>query len=222
LIPVTYVYPTLLLFIKLIIMKKLLFVFAFAVITISVKAQDESAAWGGQGTAVVNLGYGVGSVWKTLFKVSASFTGSKVTASGPFAIGFEYGVSNKIGIGVQLGYGSVKSVSTDPGGASDGGDLITTEELKSLQILARGNLHFGQSEKFDPYIGLGLGYGNFKYTITDNDPNSSPAFGFAVPSAFIYTGALGAKYYFSSSVGIYAEVGYVTGAFFQGGIAIKF
>jgi opacity protein-like surface antigen len=203
-------------------MKKFILILTVAFACSSAKAQEGDGAWGGQGTKVVNIGYGVGSVWKTLFKVSSAFTGSKVTASGPFAIGFEYGVSDKIGIGIQLGYGSVKNVSTDPGGSSTGGDLITTEELKSLQIMARGNLHFGHSEKFDPYLGLGLGYGNFKYTITDNDPGSTPFFGFAVPSAFIYSGALGAKYYFASSFGIYAEVGYVTGSFFQGGIAIKF
>ncbi len=203
-------------------MRKLLFVFAFAMIAISVKAQDEGAAWGGQGSSVINFGYGIGSIWKTGFKLMAGFTGSKVTSVGPVVAGYEYGVSEKIGVGFQLGYGSIKNVSTDAGANSNGGDLITTEELKSFQVMVRGNYHFGQSEKFDPYLGLGLGYGNFKYTITDNDPIQSPVTGFAIPSSFLYSGALGAKYYFSSNIGIYAEVGYVTGSFFQGGIAIKF
>lgn len=205
-------------------MKKLLLVVALGFMGMIAKAQDGDAAWGGQGAKVVNVGYGVGSIWKTLFKLTAGFTNSKTTAVGPIAVGFEYGVSEKIGVGVQLGYGSVKNVSTDPGANSNGGDLITTEELKSLQVFARGNYHFGQSEKFDPYLGLGLGYGNFKYTVTDNesDPNYQFSGGISVPSSFIYSGALGAKYYFTSNIGIYAEIGYVTGSYFQGGIAIKF
>lgn len=203
-------------------MKKVLLVVVLGLTGMIAKAQDESSAWGGQGTKVVNLGYGVGSIWKTLFKLSAGFTNSKTTAVGPYAAGFEYGVSDKIGVGVQFGYGSVKNVSTDPGANSNGGDLITTEELKSLQIFARGNYHFGQSEKFDPYLGLGLGYGNFKLTSSDNDPNYSFNSAVSIPSAFIYSGALGAKYYFTSNIGIYAEIGYVTGSYFQGGIAIKF
>ncbi|MCX6317087.1 MAG: outer membrane beta-barrel protein [Bacteroidetes bacterium] len=203
-------------------MKKVMLVAVFAFAGMIAKAQEGDGAWAGQGTKVVNLGYGVGSIWKTLFKLSAGFTNSKTTAVGPYAVGFEYGVSEKIGVGVQLGYGSVKNVSTDPGANSNGGDLITTEELKSLQIFARGNYHFGQSEKFDPYLGLGLGYGNFKLNSSDNDANYSFNSAVSIPSAFIYSGALGAKYYFTSNIGLYAEIGYVTGSYFQGGIAIKF
>jgi opacity protein-like surface antigen len=203
-------------------MKKVLLVVVLGLTGMIAKAQDEDMAWGGQGTKVVNAGYGVGSIWKTLFKLTAGFSNSKTTAMGPVALGFEYGVSEKIGVGVQFGYGSVKNVSTDPGANSNGGDLITTEELKSFQVFARGNYHFGQSAKFDPYLGLGLGYGNFKYTIKDNDTGYDPTSVFSVPSAFIYSGALGAKYYITSNIGIYAELGYVTGSYFQGGIAIKF
>jgi len=202
-------------------MKKSILLIAVAFAAFSAKAQD-GAAWGGQGTKVVNLGYGVGSIWKTLFKLSGSFSNSKTTATGPYAVGFEYGVSDHLGVGVQLGYGSVKNVTTDAGANSNGGDLITTEELKSFQFFARGNYHFGSSEKFDPYLGLGLGYGNFKYTYKDNDNGQDVSTGFKVPSSFIYSGALGARYYFSSNIGVYAEIGYVTGSFFQGGLVVKF
>jgi opacity protein-like surface antigen len=189
--------------------------------TKSLMAQDDDLAFGGQGTTVINAGYGIGSVWKNLFKISAGFTGAKVTSLGPVAAGFEIGVTDHIGVGLQVGYGEVKSVSTDPGNNSNGGDLITTEKLTSLQIMARGNYHFGQSSKFDPYLGLGLGYGNFKYSYSDNDPNYPGTGTFAIPSAFVYTGALGARYYFASSFGIYAEVGYVTGSYLQVGIVVR-
>jgi hypothetical protein len=59
-------------------------------------------------------------------------------------------------------------------------------------------------------------------TSSDNDANYDYSSSVSIPSAFIYSGALGAKYYFTSNIGIYAEIGYVTGSYFQGGIAIKF
>jgi outer membrane protein W len=188
-------------------MKKVLFVSALFILAASTKsvAQDAAGAWGGKGSKVVNVGYGFGSIWKTLFKLS----GASVKSTGPVALGFEYGVAEKIGVGVQLGYGQIKATSTS-------GSTTTEEKLTSFQAFARGNYHFGSSAKFDPYIGLGLGYGNFKYT-TNNSSTS-----ISVPSAFGFTGALGARYYFSTNIGVYAEIGYVTGSFAQAGIVAKF
>lgn len=206
-------------------MKKVIILTAIISLTaVSAKtfAQDESTAWSGQGTVVVNAGYGFGNIWKTLFKLTSGFTGSKVTATGPVALGFEYGVAERIGVGVQLGYGQVKSKATDAGANSNGGDLITEESLTSIQALVRGNYHFGNSEKFDPYIGLGLGYGNFKYKYSDNDANYNNSGAFSVPSAFGFSGALGARYYVASNIGIYAEIGYVTGSIAQVGLNVKF
>ena len=203
-------------------MKKGICLFAIACFLFTnLKAQDD-AAWMGQGSTVINLGYGIGSIWKSSFKLLAGFTGSKVSATGPVVGGFEYGVSERIGIGLQLGYGNVKNVSTDPGANSNGGDLITTEKLSSFQVLARGNYHLGHSASFDPYLGLGLGYGNFKYEVTDNDSQQEPQTFFAVPSSLLISGVLGAKYYFATNIGVYAEVGYVTGSYLQVGLAIKF
>lgn len=205
-------------------MKKVIIFAAIIAISSTTKtfAQDESTAWSGQGSVVVNAGYGFGNIWKTLFKVSSGFTGSKVSATGPVALGFEYGVAERIGVGLQLGYGQVKSVSTDPGGNSNGGDLVSTESLTSIQALVRGNYHFGNSEKFDPYIGLGLGYGNFKYKYSDNDALYPDNGKFSIPSAFGFSGALGARYYVASNIGIYAEIGYVTGSIAQVGLNVKF
>ena len=206
-------------------MKKVIILIAIVSLSaVSTKtfAQDESTAWSGQGTVVVNAGYGFGNIWKALFKAAGSFTGSKVTATGPVALGFEYGVADRIGVGLQLGYGQVKSVSTDPGGNSNGGDLTTTESLTSIQALVRGNYHFGNSEKFDPYVGLGLGYGNFKYKYSDNDAFYTGTDVFSIPSAFGFSGSLGARYYVASNVGIYAEIGYVSGSLAQVGLSVKF
>jgi opacity protein-like surface antigen len=188
-------------------MKKVLFVSALFILAASTKsfAQDATGAWGGKGTKVVNVGYGFGSIWKTLFKLS----GSTVKSTGPIALGFEYGVAEKIGVGLQLGYGQIKATSGS-------GSSTVDQKLTSFQAFARGNYHFGDSEKFDPYIGVGLGYGNFKYT------SNSSSTSISVPSAFGFTAALGARYYFSTNIGIYAEIGYLSGSILQLGLVAKF
>lgn len=204
-------------------MKKVLFLAAILAISTGAFAQDDSGgAWAGKGTKVVNAGYGLGNIWKSLFKFSFGFNDNKVTATGPIALGFEYGVAEKIGVGVQLGYGQVKAVATEKDGIAAGKDYIETSKLTSIQALVRGNYHFGNSAKFDPYIGIGVGYGNFKFSVSDNDPSYTSNYSIAVPGAFGFSGALGARYYFTPSIGAYAEVGYVGGSLAQLGLVAKF
>lgn len=210
-------------------MKKLLFVTAILCIVGSTKtfAQDGEGAAYSKGQSTVSLGYGFGNIWKKLFKITAAFSGGtqKVSATGPYSLTYEYGISEKISVGLALGYSQVKSVSTN---TSPNYSDIYTEKLTNISAVARGNYHFGSSAKFDPYVGLGLGYYNFKYTAEDveNDNGTITTTKgnnlFAIPGAFGFSAQLGAKYYFSSSVGAFAEVGYVAGSIAQVGITFKF
>ncbi len=196
-------------------MKKVTILIIICVITFSSStfAQNSTASWGGKGTAVVNAGYGFGNSWKKLFKQS----GTKLSVTGPVGIGFEYGVSQKIGVGLQAGYS--KLTATAPRNSSS---YTSTETLTSFQAFARANYHFGKSDKFDPYVGLGLGIGSFKYNYKDNDPTADPSVIFAVPASFGITGALGARYYFTNQIGAYAEVGLLAGSIAQVGLVAKF
>jgi outer membrane protein W len=198
-------------------MKKLLAVtLLFLAVNCTAYAQDESTAYY-QGSSTISAGYGIGNIWKKLFKLSGAFSGGKydVSASGPYTLIYEYGVSDKISAGVSLGYSKVE------GDYSDASNYKYTETLTNISALARANYHFGQSEKFDPYLGLGLGYYNFKYEYKDNDTNPNTTT-FAVPSAFGLSAQLGAKYYIASSFGLFAEVGYVAGSYAQVGLTARF
>jgi opacity protein-like surface antigen len=200
-------------------MKKLCILSAIMIaMTISVSAQDEGAAYS-KGSSTLSAGYGFGNVWKHLFKLSGGFFGGdyKVTSTGPFSLTYEYGASDHISAGIAVSYSQVKGVNTD---ASDPTNNYT-DKLTNFSIIARGNYHFGSSEKFDPYIGLGVGYYNFKYETKYSD-GTSTGNAFAIPGAFGFNGQLGAKYYFAPSFGIFAEVGYVAGGFGQVGITAKF
>lgn len=202
---------------------------AILLLTSASFAQDGDAAFQ-KGSSTVSLGYGFLSPYKTLFKLSSAggiFGGTGVTAKfsslGPVGVTYEYGVTEKISVGAQVAYSTLKNVETTKDGISAGKDRIETLKLTQLSVIARVNYHFGSSSKFDPYGGLGLGYGNFTFKQEDNDPN--PLFAgtkIAVPGAFGITGQLGAKYYFSSNIGAYAEIGYLAGSFAQIGVTAKF
>jgi opacity protein-like surface antigen len=174
-------------------------------------AQKTNTSWNGKGTVVVNAGYGIGSIWKQLFKLS----GTKVSATGPLALGFEYGVSEKIGVGVQLSYSKIT-------GTTPISSYISTETLTAFNALARANYHFAKSDKFDPYVGIGLGFGSFKYVYKDTDPAGNPTSTFGIPGSFVFSGALGARYFFTNQIGVYTEVGYLSGSVVQVGLVAKF
>jgi outer membrane protein W len=205
-------------------MKRIILSLALTVATLSFYAQEDMAFT--KSSSTVSLGYGFASPYKTLFKLSNAFgtTGvtTKLTSLGPIALTYEYGVTEKISAGLTLGYGGIKNVTTEKDGISAGKDYIQTEELNQISAVLRGNYHFGKSPKFDPYVGLGLGFYNFKYEVSDNDNTANTFPVFSTPSAFGVTGQLGAKYYFTSSIGAYAEVGYLAGSFVQLGLTAKF
>ena len=213
-------------------MRKLFFATAilFAATTTTF-AQDGDAAYN-QGQSTISVGYGFLSPYKTLFKLSSLYGSSagvtaKYSSLGPIGLTYEYGASEKISAGVQIAYGTLKNVTTEKDGLGTNKDYITTQKLDQLSVILRGNYHFGSSPKFDPYIGLGLGYGNFKYKTTSNDPSDNDAFftqyyNISIPTSFGITGQVGAKYYFSDNIGAYAELGYLAGSFAQIGITAKF
>lgn len=210
-------------------MKKVIFVSAILIMALSVKtfAQDGEGAYQ-KGSNIVGLGYGFLSPFKTLFKNLYPATGVtyKYTAFGPVGLTYENGISAKISVGGQVAFSTLKNVRTEKDGLGAGKDYVVTQKLNQVSAILRGNYHFGNSAKFDPYIGLGLGYANFKFTSSSNDPTDTPSdlalFNISVPGAFGFTGQLGARYYVSSNFGLYAELGYLAGSFAQLGVVLKF
>jgi outer membrane protein W len=168
-----------------------------------------------QGSSAINVGYGLLNVNRTTFKVFTMFDPTaKTSAMGPVVAGYEYGVTDRISVGAQVGYGSVKTTWTDE-------DDKTELSLTQLTAIIRGSYHLGKGENFDPYIAVGVGYNNFKFEAKENGTKIND-FAYAVPGAIGYTAAIGANYYFSQNIGAYAEVGYTAGSIAQIGIKAKF
>ncbi|OFZ00362.1 MAG: hypothetical protein A3K10_07820 [Bacteroidetes bacterium RIFCSPLOWO2_12_FULL_31_6] len=120
-----------------------------------------------KGNKNIDLGLGVGAYGTTttftvsFFGIPLSFTENDGAASTMVPISFEYGISNKIGLGVQLGYSNYfidDSNDVKVNGIETGEkEVNTTESVKSIDFAIKINFHLLNAEKNDLFIGLALG-----------------------------------------------------------------
>ena len=147
-----------------------------------------------EGTSVVQLGAGIGSDFGL-----------------PLGASYEYGISDKIGVGAYAGYAS-KSYNTAGFSAFD-------YKVTYMIFGAKGNYHFYQSDKIDAYGGVLLGYNSAKITYDNGSPNfpgyTSPTYG-----GTVFGGSVGARYYFTDNIAAFAELGYGIG-YLTVGLAYK-
>ncbi len=122
----------------------------------------------------------------------------------PIGLSFEHGFSDKISGGAYVAY-----ATTDGGFAGLNYTYILTA--------ARASYHFDLNvDKLDPYIGAILGYNiaSVKFKGGGTVPGASAG-------GVIYGGHVGARYYVSEKIGVFAEAGYGIGNL-NAGIAFKF
>ena len=79
---------------------------------------------------------------------------------------FEYGLSNKIGLGAELGF---SNYFVDDSTENNNGDIVAnmTKTVKSVDFLVVCNFHLLNAEKNDLFIGLGLGGSSVNWTFKD-------------------------------------------------------
>ncbi len=125
----------------------------------------------------------------------------------PIGASFEHGFTDKISAGAIATFSS----TTIPYGA--GGDFKYTYIIAG----ARASYHFDFGvEKLDPYLGAMLGYN--VATVTNPSGYAGPP---VTAGGIAYGGHVGARYYFSSKIGAFAEAGYGV-ANLTAGLAFKF
>lgn len=180
-----------------------------------------SGAWG-EGKIAISIGYGFPNLGKTFFKIYENEANYKATGAGPIHFRGEYGLTDKIGFGLSVNYISYGAEWT--GEDYDiNNNLVTYKydfSYSSISIMPRMNLHFGTSEKVDPYWGIAAGYNIKNYSFTSTDPDfietNTPGL---FPIGFETT--IGLRYYFTPNIGAYAEFG-LAKSIIQGGLAIAF
>jgi outer membrane protein W len=186
-------------------MKKLI----ISLLTVTTLATSTNAQQFEQGRNFVSAGYGIGIGYGAILKAYQSYAGYDFNGFGPVLFNYERGVTDNIGIGLCIGYstyGATWNYSSLGLGSYD-----YKYSWNTLSIMARGTYHFDMSRrsKFDPYVGVGLGYRNYSFKWTSSDPDFSEAnynISLGIPFGFQLFG--GARYMFNDNVGAYAEVGY--------------
>ncbi len=182
-----------------------------------------------EGKHYISIGYGhqVAGV-KTIFKAYDSYDGFSIKGFGPVLAKYEYGISDKVGVGICLGYsGASINWTEDVQVYNNQTEQYETKRYeygyKNTKItgVARVNWHLGNHDKIDPYLGLGLGFKSSKFNLstTDTDFNGGSLDFKGLPVAM--SASFGCRFYFTDNIGAFVEVGIGHG-FGQGGLQFKF
>ena len=164
-----------------------------------------------QGKSQISLGYGAVNTTQSLLSTSypAEYPNYTFTALGPMFLKYEFGVSEKVGFGLNVAY-------ADAGIEYDNGAERASLKWWDTSLNARVNRHFGSHDKFDPYIGVGMGYKFGKWKV-EGDDNAEERKAL-IPLGFETT--FGARYMITPNIGIFSEVGIAKGII-QGGLNFK-
>ena len=131
----------------------------------------------------------------------------------PIGASFEVGVDKDISVGGQLDYNS-----------STYGDYYYNSyrwRYTATYFGIRGSYHFNRilnlnTRKADLYAGVGLGYRTFRW----NDTNYG--YGYDYGSGVFLNGFIGGRYYFTNSLGAFAEFGRTGLSSARVGLSVKF
>jgi opacity protein-like surface antigen len=197
------------------------------------KCQEASAHVSGQGPAVIqdnvmiSVGYGFPNVVGSFFKQLEDELNEKTTSFGPAYAKFEYIISPKNGIGLNVAYASHKSEYTDIGSTYDINTGTYTDvsydakvERVTYSFLLRYNYHFSNSEKMDAFFGVGMGYRYAKWKQTSDNPDAFLNLDIPNFFPFGFETTIGMRYFATKNLGIYAEAGWAKSPI-QFGLTLK-
>jgi hypothetical protein len=159
-----------------------------------------------KGSNVLSFGMGAPNIAMNSF----SSAGTKKIGFGPAYAKYEYGIMDEVGIGVRLGLAS-------------GHYKWNNTKANNFALLGNvmGYYHFNKLipvKQLDVYAGVGIGFRHMSYerilpngnVIEDSEVNP------------IGVGLVGAKWYFTRTFGVYAEVGYDGLTSANVGISLRF
>ncbi|MBF9220247.1 porin family protein [Hymenobacter ruricola] len=160
------------------------------------------------GTNAVNVGIGLGN----RYGYGAGFFGGSSSVSPALSVSYERGIMplgpGVLGVGIFAGY---QGATYDYGG---GDKWKYTDVIVTL----RGAFHYPVSQQFDAYGGLGMGVRHAGVSF-----EGSSFFGSTAVSGNEFALGLfvGGRYYFTPSIGAFAELGYDQ-TYLKVGLAAKF
>jgi len=174
-----------------------------------------------------NVGIGFVSGEGSLYSNSGG-----TSSTGPaFELSYERALGH-FGVGLNIAYQSASSSYTDPYTyfnpltyAESDYTNTYTDKLSLLQFCGRVAYHFSAGDKFDPYVGVAIGYCSISVTesFSTNDPNSPGDGNTQSNSSQSLTGVEfggfgGARYFFTDHVGAWIEIQYAVASFNVGNV----
>ncbi len=115
-------------------------------------------------------------------------------ASYTIPIAFEYALSNRIGLGAEIGICNYFT----------GEDTITgaIAEANSFDMLFKGNFHWVRGGRVDLYSGLGIGFSSFKYESNDSKESKFNSVG-----PYVHLNLFNARFYVSKAFALNLHFG---------------
>lgn len=164
----------------------------FALVTLLAVSQNSFGQAFQKGDKLLNATVGLNSYYSRGLPIGASF---------------EVGILDNISVGGSFDFTSWKYPGTDYG-------------YTFLYFGARGSYHVGEllkinSDKFDPYGGVGLGYYSAKYN------GGSSLYSGSYGSNLYFFGFIGGRYYFADKFGAVLELGGGGVSNIKAGITLK-
>lgn len=183
---------------------------------------DEGGGAFGEHKFVISAGFGipVNPLRAEVRKHEGEF-GYSYSGFGPAHARFEFGLSDKIGLAFGVNTNNWEASWTHQDSANPSFRHTDHIERNVLSFIGRMNVHFGVTDRLDPYWGIGFGYRNVQYSRTSTDPKYDWGFKVTSPINIGFETTLGLRYYFVDWVGIYAELGLAM-SIVQGGVVFKF
>jgi hypothetical protein len=205
-------------------MKRLLFTFslAFALATGAFSQAIE------QGNMIVDVTYGWPNLWTSTLKgllTDNTSTNIKVGTMGPISGKFEYMVADKVGVGVVFNY-ATSSVKWNGDVYNTTTGLYNTYDYKiavpRYRIMAKFGFHYGNSDMFDGYTNICVGYGGFSMNTTTNDPNYDDESINLKVAPVAWRICTGGRIFFTDNIGAMMEFGISGGGLLEFGLCAKF
>lgn len=175
--------------------------------------------------------YGFPNLYTATFKAAYANSGTELDltagGAGPFGFRAEYMVTDKIGLGLDLGF-SNSSIGFNEEvlvqNSTTGLDELVLYSYdfstKKFGALVCFNYHFLDNDEFDLFSTVGLGYSNRTFDFTSTDPNYVPmSVSRLVPVGFKV--GLGMRYFFTDNIGANLQLGLGHGGLVNAGLSFK-
>jgi len=143
----------------------------------------------------------------------------KISGIGPFGAKYEYLLSNKVGIALNINYAN--SIVKGKGEDYNGIVYDYKVSVPRFRIFPLFNFHFATTDQLDPYFLIGGGYGSFKMNLTSDDPDFEEESISGLGNVAFRVG-IGTRYFFTDKFGANLELGLGGGGLLQFGVTGKF